>query len=150
MSSKPLILRPPPVFVGVLGAGSKGRELAGAVISYILSTCLLFAIMAVFRHLPLANEATAGLVFLLAVLLTAALSGYATSLSVAVTATLLYDYFFIPPVNTWDVGDYRDWVTLGVFLLTAVVGSTLSFVARRETQRAKRQRREAEQLYDMN
>ena len=126
------------------------RNFTRAVLSCLAGTLALFAIMSVFRHLPLANEATVGLVFLLSILVAAAISGYATSLSMAITATLLYDYFFIPPVDTWNVADYRDWVTLGVFLSTAVVGSTLSHVARRETQRARLQRKEAEQLYDLS
>lgn len=156
MSSRVLAPALSPLFVRVFSAAdsglerSRGRRFAEAAISCIVGTLALFAIMAVFRHLPLANEATVGLVFLLAVLITAAISGYATSLSVAVTATLLYNYFFIPPVNTWNVADYRDWVTLGVFLLTAVVGSTLSYVAKREAERARRQRREAEQLYELS
>jgi two-component system sensor histidine kinase KdpD len=68
----------------------------------------------------------------------------------SVAATLAFDYYFIPPVDTWNITDYRDWVALSAFLITSVVGSTLSARARRQTQEAHRRRREAEQLYDLS
>jgi len=68
----------------------------------------------------------------------------------SVVATLTYDYFFIPPANTFNITDNRDWIALSAFLLTAVVGSTLSVWARRQTQEARQQHREAEQLYDLS
>ena len=41
-------------------------------------------------------------------------------------------------------------MALAAFLITSVVGSTLSAWARRQTQEARRQRRETEQLYDLS
>jgi K+-sensing histidine kinase KdpD len=67
-----------------------------------------------------------------------------------IAATLCYDYFFIPPAGTFNVTDYRDWIALTAFLMTSIVGSTLSVRARRQAEESRRQRREAEQLYDLS
>lgn len=67
-----------------------------------------------------------------------------------IAATLCYDYFFIPPAGTFNITDYRDWIALPACLVTSIVGSTLSVRARRQAEEARRQCREAEQLYDLS
>ena len=111
---------------------------------------VILLITAIYRHAPAAKETTVGFTFLLAILIVSTVGGLGTSILMSVAATLTFDYFFIPPVNTWDITDSRDWVALAAFLITSVVGSTLSAWARRQTQEARRQRRETEQLYDLS
>jgi two-component system sensor histidine kinase KdpD len=115
-----------------------------------LGLALVLLITAIYRHAPAAKETTVGFTFLLAILIVSTVGGLGTSILMSVAATLTFDYFFIPPVNTWDITDSRDWVALAAFLITSVVGSTLSAWARRQTQEARRQRRETEQLYDLS
>jgi two-component system, OmpR family, sensor histidine kinase KdpD len=111
---------------------------------------VVLLITAIFRHVPFANVTTVGFTFLLAILIASTVGGLRTSILMSVVATLAYDYYFIPPVNTWNITDSRDWVALSAFLITSVVGSTLSDWARRQTKEAHRQQREAEQLYDLS
>jgi two-component system, OmpR family, sensor histidine kinase KdpD len=99
---------------------------------------------------PFAKETTVGFTFLLAVLVIAAFFGFVPSILMSVAATLVYDYFFLPPVLTWDLTDERDWIALTAFLITAIVGSTLSERARKETREARQRRRESEQLYELS
>jgi two-component system sensor histidine kinase KdpD len=68
----------------------------------------------------------------------------------SIAATAVYDYYFIPPTDTWNITDSRDWIALFAFIVTSLVGSTLSAYARRQTRKARLQRREAEQLYDLS
>jgi two-component system, OmpR family, sensor histidine kinase KdpD len=117
---------------------------------YAAGLAAVALITIIFRNEPFATEAVTGFTFLLAILVASALAGYRPSILMSVAAMLAYDYFFIPPVNTLNITDYRDWVALSAFLVTAVVGSTLSAWARRETAEAHRRRREAEQLYDLS
>jgi two-component system sensor histidine kinase KdpD len=112
--------------------------------------CLVLLITAIYRHAELANETTVGFTFLLAILIASAAAGLRTSILMSVAATLAYDYFFLPPVGTLNITDYRDWVALSAFLVTSVVGSGLSAWARRKTEEAHCRRREAEQLYDLS
>jgi two-component system, OmpR family, sensor histidine kinase KdpD len=114
------------------------------------SLAAVVLITAVYFNEPFAKETTVGFTFLLAILLASALAGYGASILMSVVATLTYDYFFIPPANTFNIADHRDWIALSAFLTTALVGSTLSARARRQTEEARRQRREAEQLYNLS
>jgi two-component system sensor histidine kinase KdpD len=107
-------------------------------------------ITVIFRHVPVANVTTVGFTFLLAILIASTVGGLATSILMSVAATLTFDYFFIPPVGTLNITDTRDWVALSAFLVTSVIGSSLSDWARRQTKDANRQRTEAEQLYDLS
>lgn len=129
---------------------STARRIAQKIGSYAASLALVALITVTLRHQFFATETVTGFTFLLAVLVSSALAGYGPSILMSVAATLAYDYFFIPPVNTWNITDYRDWVALSAFLVTSLVGSTLSARARRQTKEADRRRREAEQLYDLS
>ncbi len=125
-------------------------RLARAVFSHVAGLAAISAITEIYRHEPWANVTTVGFTFLLAILVAAIIGGFSTSLVMSVAATLCYDYFFIPPVNTWNITDPRDWVALFAFLLTAAIGSTLSVAARRQTRRAESQREEAIELYELS
>jgi two-component system, OmpR family, sensor histidine kinase KdpD len=118
--------------------------------SYATGLAVVALITAVLRNQPFATEATAGFTFLLAILIASALAGYGTSILMSIAATSVYDFYFIPPVDTWNITDYRDWVALSAFIITSLVGSSLSAWARRQTAEAHRRRREAEQLYDLS
>jgi two-component system sensor histidine kinase KdpD len=126
------------------------KHLARAIGSPTLGVAVVLLITAVYRHEPLVNETTVGFTFLLAILIASTVGGLGTAIVMSVAATLAYDYYFIPPVGTLNVTDSRDWVALSAFLITSVVGSTLSAWARRQTQEAKLRRREAEQLYNLS
>jgi two-component system, OmpR family, sensor histidine kinase KdpD len=130
--------------------GSGSKRILGRIGVYAAGLSAVALITAICRNQPFATEATVGFTFLLAILIASALAGYGTSILMSVAAMLAYDYFFIPPLNTLNITDYRDWVALSAFLVTSVVGSTLSAWARRETAEAHRRREEAEQLYDLS
>lgn len=100
-----------------------------------------------YRHILLVKTTTVVLTFLLAVLIASAIWGLGVSVFMSVTAMLCVDYFFLPPVGTFNINDPEDWVTLFSFLVTAVIGSELSARARRQAEEAKRQRNETSRLY---
>jgi two-component system sensor histidine kinase KdpD len=54
----------------------------------------------------------------------------------SIVAMLAYDYYFIPPANTFNIDDPQDWVALFAFLVTALVGSQLATRARRRAEEA--------------
>ena len=118
--------------------------------TYLASLSAVLLITLIYLNEPFAKETTVGFTFLLAILVISALAGFGPSILTSIAAMLVYDYYFIPPPNTFNITDQRDWIALSAFLATAVVGSTLSEGARRRTEEARRQRREAEQLYDLS
>ena len=103
-----------------------------------------------YRHILLVKTTTVILTFLLAVLIASAVWGLGVSVIMSVAAVMCVDYFFLPPIGTFNVDDPEDWVTLVSFLVTAVIGSELSARARRQAQEAKRQRNEVIRLYEFS
>lgn len=102
-----------------------------------------FAYHLVFR----VNPTTAALTFLLGVLAVSAQWGLRPATFMAVLATLVFNYYFLPPIGTFTIADPQNWVALAAFLITAVVASQLSDRARRETESANARRAETERLY---
>jgi two-component system, OmpR family, sensor histidine kinase KdpD len=102
------------------------------------------------RHILSVKTSTVILTFLLAVLVASAVWGLGVSVFMSVAAVMCVDYFFLPPVGTFNINDPEDWVSLVSFLITAVIGSELSAHARRQARDANRQRIEVSRLYEFS
>ncbi len=96
------------------------------------------------------NPTTVGFVFLLAILVVSATWGLRYAIFMAIWATLLYNFFFLPPLFTFNIADSQNWIALFAFLITAIIGSQLSERARREAQQATQRRKEVERLYALS
>ncbi len=93
------------------------------------------------------NATTVGFVFLLAILVISATWDLRQAIFMSVLASLLYNFFFLPPLFTFTISDPQNWIALTAFLVTAVIGSQLSERARRRAAEANQRRREVERLY---
>jgi len=93
------------------------------------------------------NPTTVGFTFLLAILVVSASWGLQYAISMAVVATLAYNYFFLEPVLRFTIADPQNWVALFAFLVTAIIASHLSERARREALQSNQRRHEVERLY---
>jgi two-component system sensor histidine kinase KdpD len=129
---------------------SKFGRITRTIAPPIIGVLIVVLITGVYRHERLANVTTVGFTFLLAILIASTVGGLRTAIPMSVVASLAFDYFFIPPVDAWNINDAEDWVALSAFIITSVVGSTLSAWARRQTKEARHQRREAQQLYELS
>src|SRR5580693_746568 len=98
------------------------QSLGRQAVTFVGGLCALFLITALYSREPIVNVTTVGFTFLLEILIAAAVGSYGPSLAMSVVATLLYDFFFIPPVGTWNITDSRDWVALTAFVITSIVG----------------------------
>ena len=119
-----LLVRPtaPPMWVGLLVAA----------VAISAETVL----MSVLRHL--APMDTFGVVYLLGALVVAI--GWGTGLA-AVTAAVsafAFGYFRNWPDDSFNLGDLRNWVALGVFLAATLMANTLAGVARARAAEAER------------
>ena len=126
------------------------RQVAQQLLRYLIVTALdgfitWFCFRAFHR-----NPTTAGFVFLLAILVVSATWGLRHAIWMAVQATLLYNYFFLPPLFTFTIADPQNWIALFAFLITAVIGSQLSERARRRAQEARHRQREVERLFALS
>jgi two-component system sensor histidine kinase KdpD len=87
------------------------------------------------RVVTVNNSATVALTFLLVVLVVAATTRFWAAAVTSVAALLCFNFFFIPPVGTFNVADPENWVAMAAFLAVSLVGSNLSS-AIRERERA--------------
>src|ERR1700681_2554136 len=102
-----------------------------------------------FRLLPV-NEITAGFLYLVAILFSAAVAGLVESTIASIAAMLSFNYYFIPPIGTLTVSDSRNWVALFAFLATSLTASQLSARAKRRTREVVDRQNEIERLYSLS
>ena len=80
--------------------------------------------------LRLTNPTTVALSLLLIILFVAASSRLWVAALASVVAALTFDFFFLPPVGTFNINDPQDWVAFFAFITVSLVASNLSSVAR--------------------
>ncbi len=86
-------------------------------------------------------------VYLLAVVVTALLSGTAGALLAAVTGTLLYDYLFVDPIHTLTINDPGEWLNLVLLLFVGLVVGQLTALERARALTAEAREQEARELF---
>jgi two-component system sensor histidine kinase KdpD len=126
------------------------QKLIRSIVRYSVSTATAAVIVAVYFRWLHVNETTVALTFLVGILLVAANWGLRHSIYLSLLSALAFNFFFLPPVMTFTIGDSRNWVALFAFLVTGVVASQLAERARREAKNARSREREAERLYEFS
>ena len=126
------------------------RKLKRSIVRYSISTATAAAIVAVYFRWLHVNETTVALTFLVGILVVAANWGLRHSIYLSILSALAFNFFFLPPVMTFTIGDGRNWVALFAFLATSIVASQLAERARREAKISRRRQREAERLYEFS
>lgn len=111
---------------------------------------LLIALVTGFhRSIGLTNATTVALSLLLVVLAVAALWGQAEAIVTSLVATACFNYFFLPPVDTWSIADPQNWVALFSFLIVSIVAGQLSERARRKAREAIAHQEETARLAEI-
>jgi len=118
----------PPVWLGALVS----------VLAVAATTALIFPLREV---VPVVST---GVVYLLAVLLVSTWFGLWAGLGTAVASALAFNWFHIPPTGRFTIAEPENWVALAIFLVTAVIVSTLAELARARAAEAEQRRREAD------
>ncbi|MFD5010293.1 sensor histidine kinase [Streptomyces chartreusis] len=122
---------------------SRARLIAGPVAGLVLPVLLTLGLAQLRGTLNLTSEA---LLFLLAVVGVACIGGVASAVIASVTASLLLNYWFIPPIGAFTLDDPNALLALAVF---AVVAATVAAVVDRSlrlSRRAARATAEAETM----
>jgi two-component system, OmpR family, sensor histidine kinase KdpD len=99
-----------------------------------------------YRLIPV-NATTVGFAYLLLILIVASTSGFLEAALSSLLATLLFNFFFLPPVGTFTVADPQNWVALFSFLATSLIASRLSTKAKARASEAIERQRDLERLY---
>ncbi|MGW7236226.1 ATP-binding protein [Streptomyces sp. NPDC054804] len=123
---------------------SPRRLIAGPVAGLVLPVLLTVALAQVRGTVNLTSEA---LLFLLAVVGVACIGGVTSAVIASVTASLLLNYWFIPPVGQFTLDDPNALLALGVF---AVVAATVAGVVDRSLRLSRRAARAAAEAETMS
>jgi two-component system, OmpR family, sensor histidine kinase KdpD len=101
------------------------------------------------KLIPL-NATTMGFSYLLLVLIVASTWGFLEAALSSILATLLFNFFFLPPVGTFTIADPQNWIALFSFLATALIASRLSARAQARASEAIDRQRDIERLYSFS
>jgi two-component system sensor histidine kinase KdpD len=110
----------------------------------VASTTLL-----VFPLREVAPVVSLGVVYLVAVLVMSTIWGAWLGVLTALASALAFNYFHIPPTGRFTIADSENWVALVVFLIVALIGSSVAQVARARATEADQRRREADLAAEM-
>ena len=116
---------------------SRARLVAGLAMAAIMLPALTLCLTAARSHLVLVDNV---LLYLLVVIVVTLVGGFWPAVLAAVTAGLLLNWFFTPPVHTWTIEAPTNMFALLLFVTSAVtVSSVVHLAARRDaiaTQRS--------------
>jgi two-component system sensor histidine kinase KdpD len=94
-----------------------------------------------------ARATTAGMVFLVVVVVTATQAGLAISLYSALLCALSFDFFFLPPIHTFTLAGPQEWVSIITFAVSSLVAGRVAERARKQKSQAEQRREDVERLY---
>src|SRR5277367_3682936 len=121
-----------------------------AAARYALVTVVALLVAAVYRTAFHVNQTTVALTFLVLVLLVATRWRLSYSIYLSLLCTLLYNFFFLPPIGTLNISDPQNWVTLGAFLAASVLVSHLADGERRAAAQSEARRQDVERLFEFS
>jgi two-component system, OmpR family, sensor histidine kinase KdpD len=117
--------------------------IVAAIASVAVITGLVYALKEV---VPVVST---GVVYMLAVLLVSSRWGLWLGIATAVLSALAFNFFHLPPTGQFDIAEGENWLALGVFVVAALVVSTLSARANARADEAERGHREADLTAEM-
>src|SRR3984957_5171650 len=120
------------------------------VLRYVAMTSAALLVVSVYRRILHVNQTTVALTFLVMVQVAAFRWGLVYSVCLAIGCTLLYNFFFLPPIGSFTIADPQNWIALLAFLASAIFISKLSENERRQTALSEGRRSELERLYEFS
>jgi two-component system, OmpR family, sensor histidine kinase KdpD len=124
------------------GIGAR-RVLSGVLLAVAGLPLLTLALSAHSLRLDLGDDL---LVYLVAVVAVAVVGGFWPAVLAAVTASLLVNWYFTPPVHTLTIADGKSLLALLLFVTVAVTVSSVVHLAALRARQAARSTEEAEDL----
>src|SRR5260370_8767158 len=118
------------------------------MVAYSVSTATAAVIVAVYFRWLHVNDTTVAMTFMVGILLVAANWGLRHAIYLSILSAAAFNFFFLPPILTFTVGEGRNWIALLAFLVTGIVARQLAERARREAKISRRRQREAARLYE--
>jgi K+-sensing histidine kinase KdpD len=123
---------------------SSERKWTGYVIAVLSVGALTLVLKLLGGHV---NATTVSLALLLNVLFIATRWGSVPAMLASVLAMLCFNFFFLPPLGTFEIAATDNWIALFAFLITAITAGQLSARAKKRAEEAEHGKREIGRLY---
>jgi len=122
---------------------TRRRRLTGLAVAAALLAALTPICAAMRPELSLGSDL---LLFLLAVIIVSLVGGFLPAFVTAIAASLLLNYYFVPPIHRFTINRAENILALVVFVVTALLVSRVVDIAARRSSEAARSNAEAETL----
>src|SRR5471030_192799 len=86
--------------------------------------------------------------YLLVVVVLSTVAGFTPAAITSILGVACLDYFFVPPLLTWNIENPLDGVALVTYLLTSLIITRLASKARMEARTVENKRRDLARLYE--
>lgn len=123
------------------------HKLLQRTLRLLASVAGVAVITAVAYRLTPVNATTVGFAYLLIVLIVASTWGFLEALAASITATILFNLYFLPPTGQLTIADPQNWIALFSFLATSLIASRLSTIAKSRAADAMQRQQDVEHLY---
>jgi two-component system, OmpR family, sensor histidine kinase KdpD len=120
------------------------------VLRYVAMTAAALLVVVIYRRILHVNQTTVALTFLVMVQFAAFRWGLTYSVCLSIGCTVLYNFFFLPPIGSFTISDPQNWIALLAFLASAIVISRISESERRQAGVSEARRSEMERLYEFS
>ena len=114
----------------------------GVAVSLTAIGLITVGIFPLREHAPVVST---GVLYLLAVLLASSGWGIGLGIATGVLSAATFNWFHISPTGRFTIADSQNWVAVAVFLVAAIVVSTLADAARARAAEAERRRTQADE-----
>jgi two-component system, OmpR family, sensor histidine kinase KdpD len=114
-----------------------------AVVGALLVTVVIY-VFHLYPRIP-----NISLLYLLLVLALASTRGLYAAIVASVVAFLSFDFFLVPPLYTFTISKFDEWLALFVFLVTAIITGQLASALRQRAEQAHRREQETRILYEL-
>jgi two-component system, OmpR family, sensor histidine kinase KdpD len=131
-----------------LATGATYQRTAVGIAVTVAGLGVLLTVLLPFRvHLSIATPA---LVFVLPALIGVVIGGFIPGVVGAVAGFALYDWFFLPPYDTFTVRSPQNWIALGVYVAVVLIGAQLVSNLRGAREEALRRTAESGRMYELS
>jgi two-component system, OmpR family, sensor histidine kinase KdpD len=125
------------------GSLTPRRRLAGYLLAAVFAPVATVVLAATRGDVNLTSDV---LTFLVGVILVALVGGFIPALLEAVAGSLLLNWYFTPPLHQFTIADANNAWAIGVFIIVAMLVSSVVDIAARRTKQAARAGAESELL----
>jgi two-component system sensor histidine kinase KdpD len=122
---------------------TRKRRIAALLTAAILLTALVPVCAALRDSLGFGSDL---LLFLLAVIIVSLIGGFITAFATAIAASLLLNYYFVPPIHKLTISQPENIFALVVFVVVGLLVAKIVDVAARHSSEAARSNAEAETI----